>query len=265
MGDKANSTWGSKEGDYPVSEINERKIIPVPVIKSEGSTFKRKTLITLQSTAPGLKLFYMLTGPFERPAVLPYSTPIEIDTTTTIYAFAKNDADEKSLIAKATFYKNPHPDWKIKINSGYAPEYTGGGDEATIDGIRGELTWRKGEWQGYTGKDFEAVIDLGKIQEIKKLGAGFLQDSGPWILFPTKVEFEISTDGKKFTKVITIPNTIPDKDNKAQLKDFTENISPQKAQFVKVHAFNYGKLPSWHPGYEDKGTAWLFVDEIIIE
>ena len=65
--------------------------------------------------------------------------------------------------------------------------------------------------------------------------------------------------------MLTIPNAIPDKDYKVQIKDFTETISPKKAQFVKVKATNYGKLPAWHEGYEDKGTAWLFVDEISIQ
>ena len=265
MSDKPNQKWGSKEGEYPVSAINDYKIIPVPVIKSQGKTFREKTNITLESSEPGLKIFYMLTGPFERPAVIPYTSPVEIDATATIYTFAKNSNDEKSLIAKGTFYKMPHPGWKIKINSAFSPEYTAGGDEGIMDGIRGEINWRKGEWQGYTGKDFEAVVDLGKIQEIKKLGAGFLQDTRAWILMPLKVEFEISTDGKNFTKVLTIPNTIPDKDYKVQVKDFSENISLQKAQYVKVKAFNYGKLPAWHEGYEDKGVAWLFVDEIFVE
>jgi hypothetical protein len=207
----------------------------------------------------------MLTGPFERPEVFPYNSPIEINATATIYAFAKNSNDEKSLFATATFYKMPHPEWKIKINSEYSPQYTAGGDEGIIDGIRGETNWRKGEWQGYTAKDFEAVIDLGKMQEIKKLGAGFLQDTRAWILFPTKVEFEISTDGKNFTKALTISNTIPDKDYNVQVQDLTQPISPQKAQYVKVRAYNYGKLQSWHQGYEDKGTAWLFMDEIFVE
>ena len=97
------------------------------------------------------------------------------------------------------------------------------------------------------------------------VGAGFLQDTRAWILFPTKIEFEISTDGKSFTKVLTIPNTVPDKDYKVQVKDFSESISPQKAQYVKVKAINYGKLPEWHEGYEDKGVAWLFIDELFIE
>jgi predicted alpha-1,2-mannosidase len=265
MSDKPNQKWGSKEGEYPVSEIKEHKIIPVPIIKSKGKTFKGKTSITIESSEPGLKLFYMLTGPFERPAVIPYTSPVEIDTNATIYAFAKNSNDEKSLMSKGIFYKMPHPDWKIKISSSYSNEYPAGGDEGIIDGIRGETNWRKGEWQGYTGKDFEAIIDLGKIQEIKKLGAGFLQDSRAWVLMPTKVEFEVSTDGKTFTKVLTIPNVIADKDYKVQIKDFIETITPQKAQYVKVKAFNYGKLPFWHQGYEDKGTAWLFVDEIFVK
>ena len=82
---------------------------------------------------------------------------------------------------------------------------------------------------------------------------------------PTKVEFEISTDGKNFTKVLSIPNTVEDKDLNVQVKNFEGTISTQKARFVKVKAVNYGKLPSWHPGFPDGGDAFIFVDEIFVE
>ncbi|MFI5220148.1 MAG: GH92 family glycosyl hydrolase [Bacteroidia bacterium] len=265
MGDKPNMGWGSKPGDFPVSEINEQKIILVPVIKSEGKTFKGKTKISLEGQQAGLKLYYMIFGSSEHSENILYSLPFEIDTTTTVRAYAENTKGEKSLAVKATFFKMPHPDWKIKIASPYSNQYTAGGDEGIIDGLHGETNWRKGEWQGYSIKDFEAVIDLGKVEDIKKLGAGFLQDSRAWILMPKKVEFEISLDGKNFTPVLTIPNTVGDTDEKVQIKDFTENITPQQAQFVKIKATNYGKLPEWHAGFEDKGDAWIFVDEIFVE
>lgn len=265
MGDKPNLNWGSKMGDYPISEINEQKIISVPVIKSEGKTFKGKAKISLEGQQPGLKLYYMITGPFERPEKIVYTVPFEIDTTLTVHAYAENAKGEKSLTVKASFYKMPHPDWKIKITSPYSNQYTAGGDEGIIDGLRGETNWRKGEWQGYQPRDFEAVIDLGKNQQVTKLGAGFLQDSRAWILMPKEVQFSVSTDGKNFTHVLIISNTVDTKDEKVQMKDFEGTIAPANARFVKIKAANYGKLPEWHAGYEDNGNAWIFTDEVWVE
>jgi hypothetical protein len=46
------------------------------------------------------------------------------------------------------------------------------------------------------------------------------------------------------------------------LKEFRRSILPVKARYVRVRAFNIGKIPSWHPGAG--GDPWIFVDEILI-
>jgi hypothetical protein len=46
-------------------------------------------------------------------------------------------------------------------------------------------------------------------------------------------------------------------------RDYTKEISPVTARYVRVHAYNLGKIPSWHPGAG--GDAFIFVDEIIIQ
>ena len=124
----------------------------------------------------------------------------------------------------------------------------------------------KGEkWRRFEGKNFECVIDLGKESNITTLAAGFLQDSRAWILFPVKVEFEISADGNNFKNVLTVTNNVPADDYKVQLKEFTGIIAPEKARYVKVKAMNMGKLPPWHEGHEYDGDAWIFTDEVLIE
>ena len=148
------------------------------------------------------------------------------------------------------------------ILSHYSAQYTAGGDEGIIDGLRGDVNWRKGGWQGYQGEDFEAIVDLGSGQTIHSLGAGFLQDVSPWILFPKKVEFSGSSDGKKFKRILTVPNIVPDTDMKAQVKDFSGEIAPEVFRYIKIKATTYGKLPAWHPGagYD----SHIFVDEILV-
>ena len=166
---------------------------------------------------------------------------------------------QRSNSSIAHFYKRPN-NWTIKINATYNPQYTAGGDKGIIDGVKGETNWRKGEWQGYQSQDFECVIDLQKETEVSKFSASFLQDSRSWILMPVKVEFYTSLDNVHFTLASTIQNDIDAKDYEVRIKDFAGEATLQKARFVKVKAYNYGKLPKWHQGFG--GDAFIFIDEI---
>ena len=131
-----------------------------------------------------------------------------------------------------------------------------------IDGIRGTVNFASGEWQGYQGQDFVATVDLQKETEIKKVGGGFLQAARSWIWMPTHVEFETSTDGVNFTKVADIKTDIAPEDMASKTRDYIQAISRVKARYVRIHAYNLGKIPAWHPGAGDE--AFIFVDEILI-
>ena len=129
--------------------------------------------------------------------------------------------------------------------------------------VRGTTNFSDGAWQGYQGQDLIAVVDLGHVQNISNLGAGFLQDIGSWIWMPRRVDFELSMDGRNFTPALSLSNDVSDRAYGAAIKDFVGTIQFQQARYVRITARNYGKLPAWHPGAG--GDAWIFVDEIIIE
>ncbi|MDQ3633296.1 MAG: discoidin domain-containing protein [Acidobacteriota bacterium] len=154
-------------------------------------------------------------------------------------------------------------DWDVKLVSTYNRQYTGGGAKGLVDGLRGSLNFASGEWQGYQNQDFIAVIDLKRETEIKELGGSFLQDARPWIWMPTRVEFETSMDGENFTKVADIKTDVDVKDMKPKIKDYTREITPTKARYVRIKATNLGKIPDWHPGAGFQ--AFIFVDEIFIK
>jgi hypothetical protein len=132
-----------------------------------------------------------------------------------------------------------------------------------IDGIRGTLNWASGEWQGYQPYDLEAVIDMQRETEIKRVGGGFLQDARPWIWMPARIEFEVSSDGVNFARVADIKTDVDPRDMTPTIRDYKQDIKPVRARYVRVHAYNLGKIPSWHPGAGD--DAFIFVDEIFIE
>jgi predicted alpha-1,2-mannosidase len=267
MGPRPNPDWGTGPGNEPVSRISGATIVPVPVIKSAGQTFRTDLTIDVQSLGSATAIHYTADGSEPTPRSPRFTRPFVIDKTTIVKAIAVESDRRQSRVATAKFHRVPH-DWKLTLISRYSSQYTGGGDLAVIDGIRGTTNWSGGAWQGYWGKDFVAVVDLGKPQLITKLGAGFLQDAGSWIWMPRTVDFELSLDGQNFVPVLSIANDVPDGSNPAfnvgtLAKDFVNNITRQEARYVRIKAVNFGRIPAWHPG--SGGNAWIFVDEIIIE
>jgi predicted alpha-1,2-mannosidase len=306
MAARPNLEWGARESDVPVSRIDEQRVVPVPVIRAAGKTFKDRLEITIQgnsdrgrsdrgggdrgggdrgggdrgggdrgssptvkegSVSRASRVHYTTDGTEPGPRSPLFTKSFFIDRSSTIKAIAVDGAGAKSLVATAVYHRIPH-NWTINVSSKYNSQYTGGGDFALIDGIRGSTNWSGTAWQGYWGQDLVAVIDLGTIQSVSKLGAGFLQDMASWIWMPRSVDFEISLDGRNFVPAATISNDVPDgsKPNEGQgpiIKNFVENIPSQQARYVRIRAHNFGKIPAWHPG--SGGDAWIFVDEIIVE
>lgn len=255
--------FGKSKNDLPVTSLDETNWVSAPIIQSASKSFKVKATIHLKA-APDCALYYTIDGTTPTKTSIRYQKPIEIDETTTLSVIALNEDDVYSYPTQAHFYKMPS-NRKVEIQGKYSAQYAAGGDEGIIDGIRGDVNWRKGEWQGYQNQNFIAVIDLLKTQSITTLGAGFLQDTRAWIMMPTKVEFYSSQDGKEYKKISEIVNSIPPDDYTVQVKDFLTNFKKTKARFIKVIAYNFGKLPEWHQGYPFSGDAYIFTDEVWVK
>ena len=244
---------------FTVYQPSKFEFISVPIIEADDRVFKDTTSVSIKSNSKEAKILYSID---ESEPKLEYKQPFTVDKSTIVKAVSVNAKGEKSQIVESKLNRLTH-DWTVKLFSSYNRQYTGGGDIGLIDTIRGTVNFASGEWQGYQGQDFVAVIDLQRETEIKKLGGGFLQVARSWIWMPTKVEFEVSNDNVSWRKVAEIKPDVAPEDMKEQFKDYKTAISPVKARFIRVKATNFGKIPAWHPGAGD--NAFIFVDEIFIE
>ena len=245
------------------TKINDfEKIIQVPVIQAESKSFKDKMKIEILSENPKDEIYYIFNSPsVGKPAWMKYSGPIEISQSEKISAYVKHN-DENSTSVSAQFFKKPN-NFAIDIKSEYNPQYHAGGKDALLDGINGNENWRKGEWQGYQGQDFECVIDMKTSREISSINSNYLQDTRAWIVMPTKVAYYISEDNINFTKVGSVENTLDPKEYEVKVKPFALQFNPKNARYVKVIATNFGKLPEWHQGAGF--DAYIFIDEITVK
>ncbi|MCK4287807.1 MAG: chitobiase/beta-hexosaminidase C-terminal domain-containing protein, partial [Bacteroidales bacterium] len=262
MGHEPNKNWGTGKENVPVSEIKDFLITPVPYFIADSKTFTKSTEVKLNCILKDAKIYYTLDGSKPDINSKEYTKPLKLNKTTTIKTFAVVNGLLPSKKVTAEFIKIPEGR-SIKINNPYSPQYTGGGDIALIDFIRGSNNFRTGDWQGYEGIDLDVIVNLGKIQRINQISTGFLQNQNSWIFMPTHVDYKISTDGKNFKAVGSVFNDIQENYNEPVIKDFTLKNINKKTRYIRVLAKNIGVCPDWHKGAG--GKAWIFADEIVVK
>lgn len=239
----------------------ENKIIENPLIKSSQNPFIKESIISI-SSREGSAIYFTKDGSNPTLESEKYQESFKIDKSSQIRAIVVANG-KASKIANAKIHRLPHSDWKVLLKSIYNKQYTAGGDEGIIDGLNGDIDWRKGGWQGFQAQDFEVVIDMQTEKEISKITANFLQDSRSWILMPKSVFFEYSFDGKKYTSIGEKKHDIQPQNYTVLTKSFSTEFQKAKARYVRVKAVNFGKLPAWHQGAG--GEAFIFIDEISVE
>jgi hexosaminidase len=154
-------------------------------------------------------------------------------------------------------------DKDIKLVYPPANQYSSGGANNLIDGIRCSPDFRIGGWLGFEKVNLEAIIDLRQVKPVSTFGAGFFQDINSWIFFPSKIEFFVSENGTDYLSACVINNEIPSDKEGGILKTFEMQTQPVNARYVKFVATNIGNCPPGHKG--QGGAAWMFSDEIIVK
>ena len=245
----------------PVMHITKNLIVPNPIIDGPQETFKDKAMISISSALPETDIYYTLNGTTPNESSTKYTAPFELNNDATIKAIAYKKGFKTSYTSTAN-YKKINNNYSIKINSEVNKSYTGGGNDALIDGIRGATNWRIGNrWQGFWANDFEAVLDLRNSQFVNSVSIGALQDTNAWIIFPTETLFYVAGDDLNFKLIATVKAPAEDKDYTTQIKELSANVNTN-CKYIKIVAKNYGTLPAWHEGAG--GKAHLFFDEITV-
>ncbi|HEY0245481.1 MAG TPA: GH92 family glycosyl hydrolase, partial [Mucilaginibacter sp.] len=249
-----------QELEKPSSKITDNLIVPNPYILSPSKTFQQSLNIEIKCADTGAKIYYTLDGSTPSANSTLYASPISISDNTTVKAIAINNG--KTSCVDEGIFRKINNDIKLTLVNKYLPNYADEGSNALINGIRGKVNWRLGNWQGYQGNDLVAVLDLGKVKPVKQVTLGTLQDSRAWIVFPQYVQYWVSGDGNNYKLAATINTKVDIKDTRVQLQDFT-GILNTNTRYIKVIAKQYGPLPDWH---ESKGSpSYIFADEIIVE
>lgn len=255
------TTWGAVE---ELTAVDDRDFVGAPLVAAGAQRSFEETQTIALVEPEDVTLWVTTDGTAPVPGrATRYSGPIRLDATTTLRAVAVDDAGHRSAETRATFVRRPN-DYNVTLGSTLRRPYDAGGPRGLTDGIEGTTMWRAGDWHGYQRQDFLATVDLKAARTVRRLAAGFLQDTRSWILMPRLVTFETSLDGASWTPVLAVANGVDARDFAVQRQTLGSTLAaPVEARYVRVRAVNHGALPPWHlgAGY----PAYIFVDEITIE
>ncbi|HKK39673.1 MAG TPA: GH92 family glycosyl hydrolase, partial [Cryomorphaceae bacterium] len=195
--------WATADEHIPKTSIDDHLILTTPFIAKGETAFKNSTVIEIGHIDSIAKLYYS----WNEAEPKEYKEPFELTEKGVLTVLAKKNKKE-SVHLETEFYKID-PDVSILLGSTFANEYSAGGNDALIDGIRGTSDFRTGSWQGYQNQDVIATVDLGKAKKVSHIETTFLQDQKSWIFYPTLVTMEISANGETWEsiKTVEIPST----------------------------------------------------------
>jgi hexosaminidase len=184
-----------------------------------------------------------------------YEKPVIMSSSGRFYC--RSTGEVKGTLLSINFEKSNSFGKNITLKDQPSEKYPGSeGPNTLVDGLRGGKRFNGLNWLGFGGKDLEAVVDLGKIQQVGDVAVGSINNVGAWIHAPKKLIIYLSKDGVDYNLA---------SDKKAELDEnnlIHSNPINTEARFIKVILENQGVIPEGNPGAGNK--AWLFVDEILI-
>ena len=243
----------------------------------ERRTENSYPMVSLKTLYGNKEIYYTLDGSEPTKASAKYEGPFPLERSATIKAICYNKYGE-GVITEKYLLSHLGMGAKIKLNTPFATYksiYSGGGNDALIDGQLGSnTTYADGHWQGYWGDSIDAVIDFGTERPVNEISMRFMQNTFDWILAPTEIKVYTSKDGQNWSMLKQQQFEMDPRETGMRLKYYTltPGMSEGKptiylgaplTRYLRVIVPNPGPLPSWHPAPGQ--PSYLFTDEIIVK
>ena len=222
--------------------------------------YGRKAVGMTLSSLPGADICYTLDGsePTEESPLCTDTVWIGSPAEVRAVAVLPNGRRSEPFREEVTFNKATMK--PIRLLTAPHPKYAAA---ALNDGLRGKRVFTYGNWAGWQDDDMEAVIDLGRQEEIAQVAFNALLDYGSHIMDAAGAKIWVSDDGETFREVHSESYTEIPYGAVKRIFRHEANFSPAlQARYVKLRVMRSAQLPD---AYFDRNLRpFLFIDEIYV-
>ncbi|WP_307527665.1 glycoside hydrolase family 20 protein [Pedobacter sp. W3I1] len=221
-----------------------------------GSTNLQHLQYELKTDLPDATIRYTLDGTYPNIMSAVYNSPFAITDLVNLKAASFSKGIQKGNVFEQYFTQSLATGKTVSIKNLPTGSYAID-KQRLVNGIAGTYLYNTSEWLGFSGNNFEAVVDLGTAKQVKEIGIGILKYHWQKMWAPEKLTFEVSEDGQNYQQVYKQTEFPVEGINR-----FKQKINPVNARYVRIIAVNKGIIPKGE--YGAGGNAWLMVDEIIV-
>ncbi len=232
--------------------------------KNKQDTSYKPTII-LKTIFNDRPIYYTVDGSEPDKNSKIYTESFEIERSCIVKAACYSDNGEKVISEKYILYHKGMGHFK-KLNTvagNYRPEYSGGSEDALLNGAIGSMDYKDGNWQGFYGTDCDIELDFGKKENLNSIKINFNTNPYDWILMPRVAKVYISDNGIHY-KLFKSFNIYEEVDkSKTTIVTKKLNIKGLSSRYIRIIIENPGFIPAGLPGHDN--PSWMFLDEIVIE
>ncbi|NVO21323.1 MAG: alpha-L-fucosidase [Bacteroidetes bacterium] len=226
--------------------------------KYDQSIDKVVALMTTVYNNPKVAVYYTSNGLEPNDKSSQYTKPAGIKTPVNfkavLYYNDRKFGDVISIKLPVSYGKS------VSLKIPPSSKYAASGGASLTDAKHGKMKISDGNWLGFEGTDFVAVLDMGKKMNIHTASISYLVQNKAWIFEPIEFIIEASDDGKDFEPLLDkkfIPTIWRSPD---AIKEYSDVFPEVYTQYIRFTAKNRKTCPEGHPGAG--GKAWIFIDEI---
>ena len=229
------------------------------------TTSGQQTLVSLKTIFNDRDIYYTTDGSEPDKNSKVYTEPFAIERSCIVKATCFEDNRDKIISEKYILYHKGMGHFK-KLNTvagNYRPEYSGGSEDALLNGAVGTNNYKDGNWQGFYGNDCDIELDFGKKENLNTLKINFITNPYDWILMPKRISVYHSDNGIHYQlfRSYDIYEEVPT--SKSTIVTKAIEVTGLSNRFVRVIVESPGFIPKGLPGYNN--PSWMFLDEIVVE
>ena len=137
------------------------------------------------------------------------------------------------------------------------------GPSTLVDGQKGVLNYKTGEWIGFYMNDIDLLIDLKSLQSVSEVSFNTLVEKGAWIFDIKDIDISVSADGVEYIPVYHEDFEVLTEEYPNGVHEHAFRFGATECRYVHIQSALEHVLPDWHPGAGNE--AFVFIDEISVK